>query len=159
MITVTANGGSGTWGDQAPLSRTRTPPDAQAEPGASELLFVTPRARQDGFQASVRGHRFNLVDPSSSHPLVPTPNDLFVVSSASELAWSGRRFLRANRLPEYLSVAAAWHTDTAGISKIRLTVTMSDRAEAAADALGALFQEVLDARSRAEPTVNITFEY
>src|SRR5262249_1509324 len=69
-------------------------------------LFVGPRGRGDGFRASVRGHMLELADPGDADGLAPTPDDLFVASIASELAWSARRFLRTRGLPDDVSVSA-----------------------------------------------------
>jgi hypothetical protein len=65
---------------------------------ATHALFVVPNRRGDGFQASVRGHILDLIDPSS-YALAPTADDLLVVSFASALAWSARSFLRTHGCP------------------------------------------------------------
>jgi uncharacterized OsmC-like protein len=127
---------------------------------ASDGLFVVPRGRRDGFQASIRGHILDLADPGSSRSLAPTPDDLFVASIASELAWSARSLLRACGMPDDVSVSATWrkHEDLPGLSDIKVTVTVSRRAEAAAAALGATFANKLEARSLPGSVVDISFE-
>jgi hypothetical protein len=123
-------------------------------------LFVIPRGRGDGFRASIRGHILDLADPGSGHALAPTPDDLFVVSIASEIARSARRFLRASGLPDYVSVSATWRTnaDLPSPADIDLTVTVSRRAEAVSAALAAAFADGFAARSLAEPVVHISLE-
>ena len=128
---------------------------------SSQVLFVIPRGRGDGFQASIRGHILDLADPSSDHALAPTPDDLFIASIASECAWSARRFLRARGLPDYVAVSAKWRTDEdqPTFAAINLTVTVSRRAEAVSSTLAAAFASSLAARSLAEqPVVEISFE-
>ena len=134
--------------------------DSHAVPTSSQALFVIPRGRGGGFQASIRGHILDLADPNSGHALAPTPDDLFMASIASELAWSARRFLRAYGLPDDVSVSATWRTqeDLPSLAGISLTVTVPRRAEAVGAALGAAFENSLAARSLAEPVVHISFE-
>jgi uncharacterized OsmC-like protein len=134
--------------------------DPHAAPTSSRGLFVIPRGRGDGFRASVRGDFLDLADSSSGHALAPTPDDLFVVSIASEFAWSARRFLRAYGLPNDVSVSAKWrtHEDLPSLADISLTVTVSRRAEAVSAALAAAFEDSLAARSLADPVVHISFE-
>ena len=102
----------------------------------------------------------DLANPSSGHALARTPDDLFIVSIASELAWSAQRFLRAYGLPDDVTVSATWRTqeDLPSLAGISLTVTVSRRAEAVGAALGAAFENSLAARSLAEPVVHISFE-
>jgi uncharacterized OsmC-like protein len=123
-------------------------------------LFVSPRGRGDGFRASIRGHVLELADPSSGHALAPTPNDLLVVSIASELAWSARSFLRAEGLPDDVSISARWRTpdDLSGPADIDLTVTISRRADAVSAALAAVLESSLAARSPSGPLVHISLE-
>jgi uncharacterized OsmC-like protein len=134
--------------------------DPHAVPTSSHALLVNPHERRDGFWANIRGHTLDLADPSSGHALAPTPDDLFIVSIASELAWSARSFLRARGLPDDVSVSATWRTyeDPAGLADINLTVTISKLAEAASAALGAALENCLAARSLAEPVVHISLE-
>lgn len=134
--------------------------DSDAYPTPSNALYVVPRERGDGFRASIRGHIFDLPDPSSGYALVPTPDDLFILSIAAEFAWSARRFLRANGLPEDVSVSANWRTpdDLPSLAHIDLTVTVSRAAEAVSAALATAFENRLAARCRAEPVVHISLE-
>ena len=126
----------------------------------SDDLFVIPRRQGDGFRASIRGHILDLADPASGHALAPTPDDLFIVSIASELAWSARSLLRARGMPDDVSVSATWrkHEHLPGFADIKMTVTVSRRAEAARTALDAAFAGRLSARSLADSVVNISFE-
>ena len=134
--------------------------DSHAEPTSSHALLVNRHERRDGFWASIRGHILDLADPSSGHALAPTPDDLFIVSIASELAWSARSFLRASALPDDVSVSATWRTseDPPGLADINLTVTVSRLAETVGAALGAALENNLAARSLAEPVVHISLE-
>jgi uncharacterized OsmC-like protein len=132
----------------------------RADQRARSGLFVIPRGRGDGFQASIRGHILDLADPSSGHALAPTPDDLFIVSIASEFAWSARRLLRARGLTDDVSVSATWrtHADLPSLADINMTVTLSKRAEAVAAALTAALEKNIAARSPAQPVVHISFE-
>jgi uncharacterized OsmC-like protein len=128
----------------------------------SGALFVSPHERRDGFWASIRGHALDLADPSSGHALAPTPNDLFIVSIASDLAWTARAILRAHGLPDDVRVSATWqtqeeHGDRPSLGDINLTVTVSARAKAARAALAAALENILEARSLAEPITNISW--
>jgi uncharacterized OsmC-like protein len=119
-----------------------------------------PSGNGDTFQASIRGHILDLADPASGHALAPTPDDLFIVSIASELAWSARSLLRAHGMPDEVSVSATWRRNDhrPGPADINMTVTVSIRAEAARAALDATFASRLAARSLADSVVNISFE-
>jgi uncharacterized OsmC-like protein len=100
-----------------------------------------------------------LADPTD-HRLAPSPDDLLIASVASDLAWSARRFLRAHRLPDDVSVSARWQT-TEGVpslADITLTVTVSTPAKAVSEALAASFENSLAARTRAEPVIHISLE-
>jgi putative redox protein len=124
------------------------------KPAAShDALFVIPSGRGGRLRASIRGHLLELADPSSGHGLAPTPDDLFIASIASDLAWSARHFLRAHGLPDDVSISA--HTrrlqDSPSLADIRLTVTVSETVEAMGDALEDALTERLTARSFAEP--------
>ncbi len=134
--------------------------DSPAVPTSSHALLVIPGGRGDGFQANIRGHMLDLADPSSGHALAPTPDDLFIVSIASEFAWSAQTLLRAYGLPDDVSVSATWraHEGLPNLADIKLTVTVSIRAEAVGAALSAAFANSLAARSLAEPVVHISFE-
>lgn len=126
-------------------------------------VFVIPRRQGNGFQASVRGHVLDLIDPSS-YALAPTTDDLFTVSIAAALAWAARRFLRARSLPDYVSVSAEWRTpeDPRSPADITTTVTVSSGAEAVTAALTAALTTALEnslaARSLAKPVVRISLE-
>jgi hypothetical protein len=130
-----------------------------ALPTSTHTLFVLPRGESKGFQASVRGFILDLHDPSS-YALAPTTDDLFIVSIAAALAWAARGFLRARRLPDYVSVAADWRSqeDPPSPAEINLTVTVSPRAEAESAALSAFFESSLAARFLARPALHISFE-
>jgi len=134
--------------------------DSHAVPSSSHALFVIPRGRGDGFRASIRGHVLDLAEPSSGHALAPTPDDLFIVSIASELAWSARSSLRAYGLPDDVSVSATWRTreDLPSPADIDLSVTVSRRAEAVGAVLAAALANSLTARSPAESVVRISLE-
>lgn len=131
-----------------------------ATPASSHALCVIPHGRGDGFRASIRGHILDLADPSLGHALAPTPDDLYIVSIASEVAWSARSSLRAEGLPDDVSVAAEWRTPEGmpGLADINVTVTVSRPAEAVGAALGAAFEKSLATRSLAAPVVHISFE-
>jgi putative redox protein len=134
--------------------------DSHAVPTSSHALFVVPHGREDGFRASIRGHILDLADPNSGHGLAPTPEDLFIASIASELAWSARRFLRARGLPDFVSVSAKWQTpeERPILVEIDLTLTVSKRAEAASAVLAAVFANGLATRSLAEPVAHVSLE-
>jgi uncharacterized OsmC-like protein len=150
MNTITAN-------DGAPVRAER---DVHALAASSNALLVSPHVRRDGFWASIRGHVLDLADPNSGHTLAPTPDDLFIVSIASELAWTARRILRADGLPDDVSVSANWRTnaDLPICADIDLTVKVPRRAKAASAALAAAVQNSLAARSLAEPVAGIFWE-
>jgi uncharacterized OsmC-like protein len=125
----------------------------------SEGLFVIPDGRRDGFQASIRGHMLGLADPSSGRALAPTPDDLFVVSIASELAWSARSLLRDSGMPDSVSVSATWRRqEQPGPTDIEMTVAVSKRAETTSAALRATLADRLAARLLAGSVVNLSFE-
>jgi hypothetical protein len=128
-----------------------------AEPG--HTLFVLPRGEGQGFRASVRGHVLDLIDPGS-YALAPTTDDLFVVAIAASLAWSARSLLRAEGLPDYVSVAAEWRMgeDPPSPADINLRVTVSKRAEGMGAALTAAFEQSLATRFMARPVVDLSFE-
>jgi hypothetical protein len=87
-------------------------------------------------------------------------DDLLIASIASDLAWTARKLLRASGLPDDVSVSAKWRT-TEGVpslADIRLTVTVSSRAEGVSAALAGAFANSLAARPLAERVVHISFE-
>lgn len=130
-----------------------------APPATSHRLFVLPRGDGNGFQATVRGHVLDLIDPGS-YALAPTTDDLFIVSVAAALAWAARSFLRARGLPDYVSVSARWrtHGDPPQPGGIELTVTVSDRAVDESDDLAAEFEQSVAARFLTRPSLHISFE-
>ena len=136
----------------------RTAENGSRAAASWRTLFVVPHDRREGFWASIRGHGLDLADPRSA--LAPTPNDLFIVSIASELAWSARGILRAQGLPDDVSVSARWRDpeDPARLADIELTVTVSRRAEGVRAALDSAFENTLVARFLADPVVHISFE-
>jgi uncharacterized OsmC-like protein len=127
---------------------------------SSHDLFVIPHERRAGFWANIRGHVLDLADPGSGQALAPTPDDLFIVSIASDLAWSARRFLRASGLPDDVNVSATWRTneDPPSLADLSLTVTVSSRAEAVRAELAASLENSLAARSPSSPAVHISLE-
>ena len=131
--------------------------DSHAAPISRHVLFVSPHEQRDGFWASIRGHVLDLADPNSGHALAPTPDDLFIASIASELAWTARRILRSSGLADGVSVSANWRTnaDPPSLADIDLTVLVPGRAKAANAALTAAVQECLAARSLAAPVAHI----
>lgn len=129
-------------------------------PTSRHALFVLAHERRDGFWASIRGHVLDLADPNSGHALAPTPQDLFIVSLASDLAWSARSFLRTYGMPDEVSVTAEWRTneEPPGLADIRLVVTVSSPVEAVSALLARAFENSLAAQSLAEPVVQIAYE-
>jgi uncharacterized OsmC-like protein len=102
----------------------------------------------------------DLIDPSS-YALSPTPDDLFIVSIAAALAWSARTFLRDQKLPEYVSVSAAWRTrdsDPPTLFDLSLTITVSPDAADVRDALTAVLEKRLACRSLLQPVVYVSSE-
>jgi hypothetical protein len=122
-------------------------------------LFVVPRGEGDGFQARVRGHVLDLIDPNS-YSLAPTADDVFVVSIAATLAWSARSFLRKRGLPDYVSIGAEWraHEDRPDLSDIHLTLTVSRLAEAVRAELAAALESKLASRLLIKPVLNVSLE-
>jgi len=141
------------------VSTSTTNQNRQGTQIPSHALFVTPNGRGDGFQARVRGHVLDLIDPNS-YSLAPTPDDLFIVSIAAALAWSARSYLRAHGLPDYVSVSAEWQgtDDQLGPADIGLTVTVSKNADAVTAAMAATLEASLAARSVAKSFVRIALE-
>jgi uncharacterized OsmC-like protein len=150
MNTITANNGTPVCGKR----------DSHTVAPSSNVLFVSPHERRDGFWASIRGHVLDLADPCSGHALAPTPDDLFILSIASELAWTAPRILRADGLADIVSVSANWWTnaDVPSLADIDLTVTVPGRPEAASAALAAAVRESIVARSLAAPVAHISWE-
>jgi uncharacterized OsmC-like protein len=131
-----------------------------AGPGSIHALLVMPHLRRDGFWASIGGHVLGLADPAAGPELAPTPNDLFVASLASDVAWSAQRFLRANGLPGDVTVSAKWLTREypPRPADIALTVTVRRRAEAVSAPLAAAICNSLVASVHPTPVVEISYE-
>lgn len=113
-------------------------------------LFVIPSPRGDGFRASIRGHLLELADPSSGHALAPTPDDLLILSIASDFAWFAHRFLRASGLDDQVSVSARWQRlgSQPSLEAISVTVTVAQSVKPMSDALVAALKEKVAARFR-----------
>jgi uncharacterized OsmC-like protein len=122
-------------------------------PASRDALFVTP-GRGGVLRASIRGHLLELAEPSPVHRLAPTPDDLFIASIASDLAWSARHFLHAHGLPNDVSVSAEWRTveTPPSLADVSMTVTVSETAEALSDALEHTLAERVAARALDDPT-------
>jgi uncharacterized OsmC-like protein len=131
----------------------RPGPPGAAAPVVQNALFVVPGRRGDDFRASIRGHLLELADPNSGHGLAPTPDDLLILSIASDFAWAARRFLRAQGLLGDVTVSAAWRTleSPSRLADIRVTVSVPDSGETESDALMAVLEERVAARSLDEP--------
>jgi hypothetical protein len=125
---------------------------ADAAP-TSHALFVVATRRGDSFRASIRGHLIEVADPSSDHGLAPTPDDLRIVSIASDLAWAARRFLRVHGLADDVDVSAAWQTleGSPSVGDISVTVSVPETAETISEALMAALEEWVAARSLDDP--------
>jgi uncharacterized OsmC-like protein len=125
----------------------------------SNGLFIVPHGRGDGFHASIRGHILELADPNSGHALAPTPDDLFMTSIASGLAWCARSFLRAHGMPDEVSVSATWRKRESlpRLADINLTVTAPKSAERLGAELSAAFADTLAART-SDKAIHISFE-
>jgi len=130
-----------------------------AKSGTDHSLYVTPRGEGHGFQARVRGHVLDLIEPDS-YALSPTTDDLFIVSFAAALAWSARSFLRARGLPDYVSVCATWrtHDDPPAFADIDLAVTVSEHAADVREALTSALETSLAGRSLVKPVVRVSLE-
>jgi hypothetical protein len=130
----------------------RTVPERTAASVSRDALFVIP-GRGGGLRASIRGHLLELAEPSPMYRLAPTPDDLFIASIASDLAWSARHFLRAHGLPDDVSVSAEWRRlwDPPSLADVGMTVTVPETAEALRDALDDALAQRVAARSLDEP--------
>jgi hypothetical protein len=127
--------------------------EPQSALASRQVLFVTP-GRADGLRATIRGHVIELAEPNPAHPLAPTPDDLFVASIASDLAWSACHFLRAHGLAGDVSVTAEWHRleSPPRLAEVSVTVTVPETAEAQSGALEGILGERIAARSLDDPT-------
>jgi uncharacterized OsmC-like protein len=125
--------------------------EAGRQPGnacETNALFVMPTRRGEGFQASVHGRMLDLADPSSDHGFAPTPNDLFILSIASDLAWSARSYLRAHGLAGDVGVSAEWRThEDPQMGGIHATVTLSKCEETTTTALAAALEDSIASRA------------
>jgi len=147
--------------------RDRQLPDDSAIPGAAAAdhgasvsryaHFVVPNKRGDGFRASVRGHMFELVDPESTHGLVPTPLDLLTAAVAADLAWFARGLLREHGLDDYVSVAARVRVSESAAEPgvVDVTVAVSRDATALGATLAAALEGRLAAHSSLSPQLRI----
>jgi hypothetical protein len=136
------------------------PSAAVADHGASVsgyAHFVVPNKRGDGFRASVRGHMFELVDPESTHGLVPTPLDLLTAAVAADLAWFARGLLRDHGLDDYVSVAARVRVSASPAEPggVDVTVEVSRDATALEATLAAALEGRLAAHSSLSPQLRI----
>lgn len=127
---------------------------------SSHRLLVMPHERRDGFWASIRGHVLDLAEPGDSDDVAPKPDDLYVASIASELAWSTRDLLRDHDLPDDVSVSAEWRTlaNPPGVAELALTITVSTRAEPIRARLADSLESSLAARSPIKMALYITLE-
>ncbi|HWN21516.1 MAG TPA: OsmC family protein [Gaiellaceae bacterium] len=132
-------------------SRAVREPEAAA--ASRDVLFVIP-GRGGGLRASIRGHLLEVAEPSPVQRLAPAPDDLFIASIASGLAWSARHFLHARGLPDGVSVSAEWRRveNPPGFADVSMNVTVSETAESLSDALEHTLAERVAARSLDDPT-------
>lgn len=126
--------------------------EPQPAPASRDALFVT-QGRGGGLRASIHGHLLELAEPSPVHRLAPTPDDLFIASIASDLAWTARHFLHARGLPDDVGVSAEWQTleNPPRLTDVSMTVTVSETVAAISDALENTLAERVAARSLDEP--------
>jgi hypothetical protein len=114
---------------------------------ARPSLFVISTRQREGFRASVRGRMLDLAEPSSGHELAPTLDDLFILSIASDLAWSARGYLRAQGLAGEVSVSPAWRTnEDPRMAGIDATVTVSKSAGVPSAALAVALEDSIASR-------------
>jgi hypothetical protein len=126
--------------------------EPEPDPVSRDALFVIP-GRGGGLRASIRGHLLELAEPSPAHRLAPTPDDLFITSIASELAWSTRHFLRAHGLPDDVSVSAEWRRleNPPRLADVGLTITVDEAVEAMSNSLEDALAGRIAARALGEP--------
>ena len=138
--------------DAASTHPSRTVHEPEPARGSRDALFVI-SGRRGGLRASIRGQLLELAEPTPGHRLAPTPDDLLIVSIASDLAWSARHFLHAHRLPDDVSVAAEWRTveNPPSMAEVSMTITLPETAEALSHALEATLAGRVAARSFDEP--------
>jgi uncharacterized OsmC-like protein len=129
--------------DSAPAVRER-----EADLASRDALFVLPE-RGGRLRASIRGHFLELAEPDSGHRLAPTPDDLFVASIASDLAWSARHFFRRHGRRADVSVSATWQTlgDPPSLADIEVAVAVPESEQRASEGFTATLEERLASRS------------
>jgi hypothetical protein len=126
----------------------------------SRSLFIVPTRRGDGFIANLCGRTLELEDPTG-HRLAPTPDDLVVLSIASDLAWSARRLLRGQGLAGDVNVTATWQTvdDPPRLADITLTVVVPTTEEATGAGILAALEERAAVRSLDDPPrIHLSYE-
>lgn len=130
----------------------RSAREPTAASASREALFVIP-GRGGGLRASIRGHVLELAEPSPVRRLAPTPDDLFIASIASDLAWSARHVLHGHGLPDEVSVSAEWRRleTPPNLADVSMTVAVPKTAEALSDAFEDTLAERVAARSLGEP--------
>ena len=126
--------------------------EPEPAPVSRDALFVIP-GRGGGLRASIRGYLLDLAEPSPVHRLAPTPDDLFITSIASDLAWAARHFLRALGLRDDVSVTAHWQMleSLQSLADISVSITVSETVEPTRDALEDALAERLATRALGEP--------
>ena len=114
-------------------------------------LFIVP-TRRDGFMASIRGRAIELEDPTDD-PFAPTPDELLILSIASDSAWHARRFLRDNGLAADVNVTVTWRTlaDPPRLADVSLTVDVPAVSETTGEALLSALEERAAVRSLDDP--------
>jgi hypothetical protein len=138
--------------ESAPADAPDVGPTNQPVPPEDHALFFVPARRGDEFLASIRGRVIVLADPADD-PFAPTADELLILSIASELAWSARRFLRAQGQAADLSLTVTWQTveNPPRLAHISVTVTAPPIADALRAALQSALEETAAARSPGDP--------
>ena len=115
-------------------------------------LFILPARRGDGLLASIRGRVIVLADPADD-PFAPTADELLILSIASELAWSARRFLSAQGQASDVSLTVTWQTvaEPPRLANVSLTLTAPPIVETLRSALQSVLEERAAARSPGNP--------
>jgi uncharacterized OsmC-like protein len=98
--------------------------------------------------ASIRGRVFALADPADER-FAPTPDEILILSVASDLAWSARSFLRTRELEADVNVTATWQTaeHPPRLADVTMTVTVPATAETINTALRSALEQRAAARS------------
>ena len=93
-----------------------------------------------------------LADPADD-PFAPTADELLILSIASELAWSTRRFLRAEGQATDVSLTVPWQTveNPPTLEDISVTVTAPPIVDTLRAALQSALEERAAARSPGDP--------